>query len=609
MIFLVFLWVGLELIISSNRGLELTDEGLYLLASREISAQAQWGFPAGWHTAPIFAIANSSVADFRTLGAVVLAVSGTFFGLTAFLGAYRPKSFMDVIQGKRLLLTGAIFSSVGLLSSLFYYSALLRAPSYNWVNLVGLLIAGSGFFLYLWAHTQEASKPIMGREIPGVFLISIGLIFSSVGKPSSPVLFMFVAMLIIVFLAGLAQALKMAAQTALFGGLTIVLLIIFGLWPANFLEIFVVAVQAPALVETQGIYGALRNLAFFPLNVLSGLTDYGVIVMSFLIGGFLAITLSNLFPKARNLLLFSGLCVAWFAALWIFGFSQWVFLDFSPQNRWVAPHLPLAVLILVAISLVVGFSYTKGVDLQPRLEYSPYKLAVASFSFWITLVFGFGSSHGVIRQSTLALIGFFIAIFSLLPPLQRKTGVIATWASMFTSLLLLLSLTLVDSHRNPYRLSAMSTQTVEITLRDKGESVLFVDGETAHTYNDLISLLDDAGFSRGDPVIGLVFRWNSTWPYAVGADVPSSLMPTLWGYDTSLEVLERNLNTRNRNGFDWENAWWFVSDPRLLTDEQNALLDESYAVVSRKTGRSFPDAYEWVGTAGEVDVYRPLAGH
>ena len=54
----------------------------------------------------------------------------------------------------------AMTATIGGVGSLLYYAALLRTPSYNWLNLIGVLIASGGLFTLLSA---VASHP--GRRI------------------------------------------------------------------------------------------------------------------------------------------------------------------------------------------------------------------------------------------------------------------------------------------------------------------------------------------------------------------------------------------------------------------------------------------------------------
>ena len=51
-------WWVLGLLLASDRGLDLSDEGLYLLAANPPTAHAAWGFPWGWNLRPLFQLVN-----------------------------------------------------------------------------------------------------------------------------------------------------------------------------------------------------------------------------------------------------------------------------------------------------------------------------------------------------------------------------------------------------------------------------------------------------------------------------------------------------------------------------------------------------------------------
>ena len=136
---LVVLWWLLNRVLASSRGLDLSDEGLYLLAADPPSPSASWGFPSGWHTHPLFALVGYDIASFRTLGAVVLFVAFAWLGWASVRVVTAARE-LTTTQRQFLLFTGVL---VGGLGSLFYYAPMLRTPSYNWLNLVGIAISAA----------------------------------------------------------------------------------------------------------------------------------------------------------------------------------------------------------------------------------------------------------------------------------------------------------------------------------------------------------------------------------------------------------------------------------------------------------------------------------
>ena len=80
---LFILWNILVNILATDHALDLTDEGLYLLAADPPTTNAAWGFPWGWHTGILFRVVGYDIAAFRTFGAVLLVSAGGWVGWSA----------------------------------------------------------------------------------------------------------------------------------------------------------------------------------------------------------------------------------------------------------------------------------------------------------------------------------------------------------------------------------------------------------------------------------------------------------------------------------------------------------------------------------------------
>ena len=90
----VVLWYLADWILMADRGLDLGDEALYLLAADARSPTAAFVFPFGLHTRPIYNLVGGDVAAFRTAGAVVLAEVCLWVGMSAarLMGAARDRA-------------------------------------------------------------------------------------------------------------------------------------------------------------------------------------------------------------------------------------------------------------------------------------------------------------------------------------------------------------------------------------------------------------------------------------------------------------------------------------------------------------------------------------
>lgn len=282
---------------------------------------------------------------------------------------------------------------------------------------------------------------------------------------------------------------------------------------------------------------------------------------------------------------------------------HWVGLESLPQYQFSSMTLVSALTLLIgALALAVPLS-RKGWKAN-SVEHWPLRFAVILLAVWIPFVFGFGHSGGVVSKASLALVGISIATLAALSSAGTPRGsrFALSAALAFT---LMATVAVADSHRAPYRMEAMSKQNTEVTLLDRAQSVLLVDPETASEFRARAEVLAQHGFKVGDPLIGMEWRWNASWPYALGADVPPTLMPSLWGYENSLGLLRSNLSRPDSDDFPWSDAWWMITRPKALTVEQQETMKQSYEIVGQKAGKAFPADFTLVGEVGDVQIYKP----
>jgi hypothetical protein len=150
---------------NSDRGLDFTDEGMYLLAvkyPREITATPTWWH---WLLAPLFDLTGGDVPRWRQLGVTLTFLSGAAFGWTmAALTARR--SGADTFVGRLAL--AALIGAANLLG----YSIFLPTPSYN---LLTTWIVNGAALCFVLALQQPASP----RHSAWMFVtgLAVGLSF------------------------------------------------------------------------------------------------------------------------------------------------------------------------------------------------------------------------------------------------------------------------------------------------------------------------------------------------------------------------------------------------------------------------------------------------
>jgi len=291
------LWQALFFVLAADRGLDLTDEGLYLLAARPPSLSAAWGTPSGWHTAPLFRAVGYDVAAFRTLGAFLLVTASGLLGFLA-VSVGQGLRVREMAEGGSMeRLVGALLGGLG---GLLYYGGLVRTPSYNWVTVLGATVAGVGILLMMLSqlprqmpspdHAVIDSSAHSPLYAVGVATVSFGAFFTLPAKPTTAV---FLAVLAVPMLRLVGGARFLLVAFASVTGTAVGFLIAaiaFRFWPVNFPSVFLWALEAPAFLPEQRLSGALLTIPAFPVAVIRDAWTLSSVVAIFT---FIALTVAQ----------------------------------------------------------------------------------------------------------------------------------------------------------------------------------------------------------------------------------------------------------------------------------------------------------------------------
>ncbi len=301
---LVGLWMSLGSILAADRGIDLTDEGLYLLAAQTTSLDAVYGTPWGWHTAPLFRLVAYDIAAFRTLGAFLLVIASSLLGLALLRlpNTHRARSASDA--GGRNVWFGqgwdALIAAVlGGLGGLLYYGGLLRTPSYNWVNVFGATVAALGLVIILQnvAPAVRSGRLLRGWTLVGVLVAGFGAFFTVPAKPTTPIFFAGLVVLLLTLREGWMTALKVVgaigATASAFAGESIMA----GLWSTDVVGIFLRALSMPPLADGQGLSGAVRSLSRFPFALVR--EPRMVLLFAVVVGCLIAAAFDHVRPSWR----------------------------------------------------------------------------------------------------------------------------------------------------------------------------------------------------------------------------------------------------------------------------------------------------------------------
>ena len=152
---IVFLAWGL------NKGLDLTDEGLYLL---QLKYPLEYGDSSNWLSG-FLGLINLNVTDYRLLRLVLTIFLSGY--LTVHLSKFIQKQLPDYSNGTNIYVVFAFVFSGAALS----YSIYPLTISYNTVTLFSLLLVVGQLFWLL--NIEKSSKDnVVGRNLPRIFKIT-----------------------------------------------------------------------------------------------------------------------------------------------------------------------------------------------------------------------------------------------------------------------------------------------------------------------------------------------------------------------------------------------------------------------------------------------------
>lgn len=240
-------------ILRPNQGFDFTDEGLYILAANPSTKYQSWGFPFGWNTAPLLRLAGDDISRLRILSAVILMFLVFILSKIMLLDCFK--------KGKGSLVIEFFIPYCIALSSLYFYVGYIRIPGYNWLNITGIIVSLIGYKMFLKNYLGLWSNQV------STFIISTGFLISIPGKPTSALyLFCTFTLLIYFFHEEINQnKFMIKIFINLIGSVSF--LVILKIWPSNFLDYFVNALESPILTASASPLDALKQTLLVPMII------------------------------------------------------------------------------------------------------------------------------------------------------------------------------------------------------------------------------------------------------------------------------------------------------------------------------------------------------
>ncbi len=589
------LWWLVAWTFSTDRGIGFRDEGLYLLAADPPTATARWVTPFGWHTAPFFRLLGHDVADLRTFAIWVLVLSGGWMGWT--IGAHLVGG--DKSTHARLSRWGVAL--VGALGAPLLTSSFLRTPGYNWVNLVGLLLATTGAVMAAMLRRDTPSFWRSARAHGAAAVLALGMWFTIPAKPSTAPLFA-IAAAVFVGAHLHRRTWSFALLTTTWGLGWTALGLVLGWWPTNFLWVLRQSASFPPLDRNQTIRGAFIDVLRTPkvawqdLVLLRPATVVLMVVAT--VAAVVAFRLGRtaVAPRALRVapLVISAVAAVGTAVPWpLLGLPK-------PLSRfdWYGTTNAAVLLFVGALLHTLANWYLTDRDELRR------GLAIAGLCIAAVFMFGFGSAMSIYHQAALAAALMWCAAAAVVivvgGPRLREAAigvVVAAAATMLVS-------NMVDSRHHPFDSTDIATQTTPTRVGVHGAE-LRLDPSTSDFLVRLQRDATDAGFCSGTRLIGMAWGWTSTTAVAIGATVNEHLIMTIFGYPAAADVLD--VTILDLTAPEWRDAWVATTDPAGITADQSAELRSALDRLPAVTGRTFPDDFTLEVDVDGFQLWRPVS--
>ena len=575
-------------ILRTNQGLDFSDEGLYLLAANPSERYQSWGFPFGWNTAPLLNLVGSDISKLRILSAVILMISVFFLSKIMFQDCFE--------KDKKNSLSEFFIPYFVALSSLYFYVGYVRIPGYNWLNIVGIVISLIGYKLALKNYINSIGK------FAAIFTISTGFLISIPGKPSSAAFLFCAFILLIYFFHKEINHVKFifSILSSLVG--SILILVVFKVWPNNFLDYFLVALNFPKLAASATPLEAVKQTLLTPI-IIPFYFSSNLRAIQFLYLSLLAIISFSIikYKEKVNFLLAASYCILSILILDINGFNLGVQgFKVVDSVRIDKPELYISFLILLLFISVNLYTHFFSLLCKKNWAVSESIFLLLSAS----VIFGFGSTISSTGKGSsvvfLVLLAIFLVVFSSSPQnFTAKMTVIFVVA--LNSILLVLFMN--PNISKPYRIEDFSKQSSELRL-PRHANVLSVDSESKNLVVNLRNTLTAHNYDQRYPLLDFSSSWQPGLFYLLEVGTPPSLLLTIPGYDGSYQVLKSNLKVASSTA-DLKQSWILVSSERNSKEER--ILNDSLTLLGDFTNSIFPNDYVLLFDRDGFQLWKPIA--
>lgn len=545
---------------ASDRGIDFTDEGYYLvsMATPDLEAPSVSQFGFVYH--PLFELVGSDIARMRQLNVVLT------FGLAWLLSDLVVRQVLGeraVPRWQRLSLSAALASA----SMAFFGKVWVLTPSYNGLALQALIMVGIG--VLLTASTER-------RDAWAMVLVGAGGWLAFLAKPTTALA---VGVLIVLF-ALLVRRVQLILGSAVVAA---ALLIATAFAMDGSILDFITRVRTGA-----DLLAALGGGGHTPSEVLridpldAGQRLIVVVLGLAVIFGLLATAALLTRTRSRLRLALVGLAALSASAVGVLVQGHWGQLIDNPFRLLVLLSLPIAAVLIAVAMAGTG---------QRRPTRAEVGVAAVLFLMPGAYVVGTNNNYWIVSGSAALL--WILGGTVLLGAARELKGVVTALALLGIATQVLTAVLLVNAADKPYRqVDPVRESTVATRVGPHGAS-LKLTADVAAYMDDARAASLEAGFAPGTPLIDLTGA-SPTLVYALGGRTMGQAW-ILGGYEGSEKAAVLALGYVSCG--DLARAW-VLTDPGGARAIPGTVLDAS--------GTHLPDDYE---VAGEWETASGASGY
>ena len=558
-------------------GIDISDEGMYLLSVHNVSERMAFHNPFGDYTGLLYRLSSQKLWLFRLEGFVVLGAVGAYLGDA--IGKFLPEKSPRIANWTIAL--------SGLLIGPFYYSIGILSPSYNWLNLVSLCL-GVGAIIHL-QHFRLANKSAFSLHL---VLLSLAIWIGTFAKLSTGL------GIFLVFLTASALLRPPIREFVQQIGAQFIILLSLAavhhvfISPLGYvIEKITRGQRALTILDPQySISHAFNSFKGGSVDWLFTLAGVGTVLpLLFLFLLFSVIRFYKVFENHYERYLKTLLLLPIISGVFSWRGEHWTGVSARYNDQmWSVTHiLSLSIFSVLLVSC-----------LEQKLSFSTFLWFGALLG--VPVLYAFGSNNGFIMQITGATGVIALGAIFLLTTSQRTSGSLLAVTCLVFSLGALS--TTLSSSRTPYRQSPLSQQSVRIEITP-GSGRLYVEKNFADEIKLLRTQLKSNGWKSRTALLDFT-QYSAGIVYALDAKQPITVIPTVGGMGGVNALMAWSLSYIADHDEEkiWHSAWLLIpSEPNLNV----CSLCPDISALSH-LGRSFPGDYELVAKSKNYRIYKPL---